>query len=168
MFFKCLLLLSEPQYVHLRFCPTDFITSLLPQMPRDIWIGLQFLFSTRENKWIDESRLLYSNFHPLLTGRLRKIPLDVSSDFGLLDFSGLLTIEILNIGCIKRKKKKSQKKQKKTDQFPQMVTLIGKQWLTAMEFCLFGPLFEWCLLSWNTEHWNVKEENPNNCLMSRL
>uniref|UniRef100_A0A669PTN9 Lymphocyte antigen 75 n=1 Tax=Phasianus colchicus TaxID=9054 RepID=A0A669PTN9_PHACC len=55
----------------------DFITSLLPQMPRDIWIGLQFLFSTRENKWIDESRLLYSNFHPLLTGRLRKIPLDL-------------------------------------------------------------------------------------------
>uniref|UniRef100_A0A8B9S6C0 Lymphocyte antigen 75 n=1 Tax=Apteryx owenii TaxID=8824 RepID=A0A8B9S6C0_APTOW len=55
----------------------DFITSLLTDMPKDIWIGLQFLFSTRENKWIDESRLLYSNFHPLLTGRLRKIPLDL-------------------------------------------------------------------------------------------
>uniref|UniRef100_A0A8V5GIS0 Lymphocyte antigen 75 n=1 Tax=Melopsittacus undulatus TaxID=13146 RepID=A0A8V5GIS0_MELUD len=55
----------------------DYITSLLPGMPKDIWIGLQFLFSTRENKWIDESRLLYSNFHPLLTGRLRKIPLDL-------------------------------------------------------------------------------------------
>lgn len=79
-FFRCLLLLSEPQYVHLLFCSTDYITSLLPGMPKDIWIGLQFLFSTRENKWIDDSRLLYSNFHPLLTGRLRKIPLDVSSD----------------------------------------------------------------------------------------
>lgn len=78
-------------------------------MPRDIWIGLQFLFSTRENKWIDESRLLYSNFHPLLTGRLRKIPLDVSSGFGLLDFSGLLSNEILNIGCIKREKKKAKR-----------------------------------------------------------
>uniref|UniRef100_A0A8C0ZL41 Lymphocyte antigen 75 n=1 Tax=Cyanistes caeruleus TaxID=156563 RepID=A0A8C0ZL41_CYACU len=55
----------------------DYITSLLPGLPKDIWIGLQFLFSTRENKWIDESRLLYSNFHPLLTGRLRKIPLDL-------------------------------------------------------------------------------------------
>uniref|UniRef100_A0A8C3J6Q4 Lymphocyte antigen 75 n=1 Tax=Calidris pygmaea TaxID=425635 RepID=A0A8C3J6Q4_9CHAR len=55
----------------------DYITSLLPEMPKDIWIGLQFLFSTRENKWIDDSRLLYSNFHPLLTGRLRKIPLDL-------------------------------------------------------------------------------------------
>uniref|UniRef100_A0A8B9TXP0 Lymphocyte antigen 75 n=1 Tax=Anas platyrhynchos TaxID=8839 RepID=A0A8B9TXP0_ANAPL len=55
----------------------DFITSLLPEMPKDIWIGLQFLFSTRENKWIDGSKLLYSNFHPLLTGRLRKIPLDL-------------------------------------------------------------------------------------------
>ncbi|KAJ7405621.1 hypothetical protein BTVI_67932 [Pitangus sulphuratus] len=55
----------------------DYITSLLPGMPKDIWIGLQFLFSTRENKWIDESRLMYSNFHPLLTGRLRKIPLDL-------------------------------------------------------------------------------------------
>uniref|UniRef100_A0A8V5GL26 Lymphocyte antigen 75 n=1 Tax=Melopsittacus undulatus TaxID=13146 RepID=A0A8V5GL26_MELUD len=63
--------------VRLLFCPTDYITSLLPGMPKDIWIGLQFLFSTRENKWIDESRLLYSNFHPLLTGRLRKIPLDL-------------------------------------------------------------------------------------------
>ncbi|KAM9235960.1 lymphocyte antigen 75 [Leptosomus discolor] len=55
----------------------DYVTSLLPGTPKDIWIGLQFLFSTRENKWIDESRLLYSNFHPLLTGRLRKIPLDL-------------------------------------------------------------------------------------------
>uniref|UniRef100_A0A8C3VJQ3 Lymphocyte antigen 75 n=1 Tax=Catharus ustulatus TaxID=91951 RepID=A0A8C3VJQ3_CATUS len=74
---QCLLLFSKPQYVHLLFCPTDYITSLLPGLPKDIWIGLQFLFSTRENKWIDESRLLYSNFHPLLTGRLRKIPLDL-------------------------------------------------------------------------------------------
>lgn len=143
MFFKCLLLLSELQYVCLLFCPTDFITSLLPQMPRDIWIGLQFLFSTRENKWIDESRLLYSNFHPLLTGRLRKIPLDVSSDFGLLDFSGLLSNGILNIGCIKRKREKSKRNKSKTRLIPPNGDFNWQtEWLTAVEFCFFGPLFE--------------------------
>ncbi|XP_074858195.1 lymphocyte antigen 75 isoform X2 [Carettochelys insculpta] len=55
----------------------DFLTSLLPGLEENIWIGLQFKFSTRENRWVDGSRLLYSNFHPLLTGRLRSIPLDL-------------------------------------------------------------------------------------------
>lgn len=87
-------------------------------MPKDIWIGLQFLFSTRENKWIDESKLLYSNFHPLLTGRLRKIPLDVSSDFWLL-----LTIEQLNLEYCLYLKKKAKKYV--TDQIHQF--LSGKQ-----------------------------------------
>lgn len=87
-------------------------------MPKDIWIGLQFLFSTRENKWIDESKLLYSNFHPLLTGRLRKIPLDVSSDF-----SWLLSNELWNIDHIEKKKGKNYIR----DQIPQFVLVVDKQ-----------------------------------------
>lgn len=60
------------------FLPTDFITSLLPGMPPNIWIGLHFEIRTRENRWTDGSELVYSNFHPLLHGRLRKIEHDVS------------------------------------------------------------------------------------------
>ncbi|XP_039349521.1 lymphocyte antigen 75 [Mauremys reevesii] len=55
----------------------DFLTSLLPGLEENIWIGLKFFFNIRENKWVDGSRLLYSNFHPLLRGRLRKIPFDM-------------------------------------------------------------------------------------------
>ncbi|XP_062972567.1 lymphocyte antigen 75 [Elgaria multicarinata webbii] len=55
----------------------DFITSLLPELPQNIWIGLRFQVHTRENKWGDGSALEYSNFHPLLQGRLRKIELDL-------------------------------------------------------------------------------------------
>uniref|UniRef100_A0A8D2L7R1 Lymphocyte antigen 75 n=1 Tax=Varanus komodoensis TaxID=61221 RepID=A0A8D2L7R1_VARKO len=50
----------------------DFITSLLPHKPPNIWIGLHFRVHTRENKWEDGSPLKYSNFHPLLQGRIRK------------------------------------------------------------------------------------------------
>uniref|UniRef100_A0A8D0HCU8 Lymphocyte antigen 75 n=1 Tax=Sphenodon punctatus TaxID=8508 RepID=A0A8D0HCU8_SPHPU len=52
----------------------DFITSLLPDMPENIWLGLRFLPNTRDKKWVDDSELQYSNFHPLLLGRLRRIP----------------------------------------------------------------------------------------------
>nr|XP_033800440.1 lymphocyte antigen 75 isoform X1 [Geotrypetes seraphini] len=54
----------------------DFITSLLPKMPLKMWLGLQFSLTTREHKWVDDSNLSYSNFNPLLHGRLRKIPHD--------------------------------------------------------------------------------------------
>uniref|UniRef100_A0A8D0EGD9 Lymphocyte antigen 75 n=1 Tax=Salvator merianae TaxID=96440 RepID=A0A8D0EGD9_SALMN len=55
----------------------DFITSLLPGLPQNIWIGLHFRVHTRENKWADGSQLDYSNFHPLLQGRLRKVQIDL-------------------------------------------------------------------------------------------
>ncbi|XP_053263883.1 lymphocyte antigen 75 isoform X3 [Podarcis raffonei] len=58
----------------------DFITSLLPGMPPNIWIGLHFEIRTRENRWTDGSELVYSNFHPLLHGRLRKIEHDFFDD----------------------------------------------------------------------------------------
>nr|XP_020654043.1 lymphocyte antigen 75 [Pogona vitticeps] len=55
----------------------DFITSLLPGLPKNIWIGLCFRVHLRENKWVDGSDLEYSNFHPLLQGKLRKVQLDL-------------------------------------------------------------------------------------------
>ncbi|XP_025055752.1 lymphocyte antigen 75, partial [Alligator sinensis] len=55
----------------------DFITSLLPDMPKNVWIGLQILYSTKENKWVDGSKLVYSNFHPLLKGKQRRIPINL-------------------------------------------------------------------------------------------
>uniref|UniRef100_H9GHS9 Lymphocyte antigen 75 n=1 Tax=Anolis carolinensis TaxID=28377 RepID=H9GHS9_ANOCA len=54
----------------------DFITSLLPGLPQNIWIGLRLHIHSRENKWVDGSSLEYSNFHPLLQGRLRRVHLD--------------------------------------------------------------------------------------------
>lgn len=48
-------------------------------MPNGIWIGLQYQALTQENKWMDGSVLQYSNFYPLLYGRLRKVEFDVSS-----------------------------------------------------------------------------------------
>uniref|UniRef100_A0ACB8G0K8 Uncharacterized protein n=1 Tax=Sphaerodactylus townsendi TaxID=933632 RepID=A0ACB8G0K8_9SAUR len=58
----------------------DFITSLLPNMPKDIWIGLQFTVKTHKSKWEDNSELLYTNFHPLIRGRVRKILIDVFNE----------------------------------------------------------------------------------------
>ncbi|XP_061464651.1 lymphocyte antigen 75 [Rhineura floridana] len=58
----------------------DFITSLLPGMPQNIWIGLRFRVYTRENKWADGSGLEYTNFHPLLHGRLRKVEFDMFNE----------------------------------------------------------------------------------------
>nr|XP_056717155.1 lymphocyte antigen 75 [Euleptes europaea] len=58
----------------------DFITSLLPNMPEDIWIGLQFLVKTHENKWVDGSELLYTNFHPLIQGRVRNVLIDIFNE----------------------------------------------------------------------------------------
>ncbi|XP_053116643.1 lymphocyte antigen 75 isoform X2 [Hemicordylus capensis] len=51
----------------------DFIISLLPKMPKDVWIGLQLRLHVQQHKWTDGSVLEYTNFHPLLHGRLRKI-----------------------------------------------------------------------------------------------
>ncbi|XP_054826085.1 lymphocyte antigen 75 [Eublepharis macularius] len=58
----------------------DFITSLLPNKPKNIWIGLQFLLKTQESKWIDGSEVQYTNFHPLIRGRVRKILIDVFNE----------------------------------------------------------------------------------------
>ncbi|XP_077176073.1 lymphocyte antigen 75 [Paroedura picta] len=58
----------------------DFITSLLPGLPKDIWIGLQFVVKAQSSKWADDSELRYSNFHPLIRGRVRKILIDVFNE----------------------------------------------------------------------------------------
>ncbi|KAH0621413.1 hypothetical protein JD844_022701 [Phrynosoma platyrhinos] len=55
----------------------DFVTSLLPGRPQNIWIGLHIRVHMREEKWVDGSALEYTNFHPLLQGRLRKVQLDL-------------------------------------------------------------------------------------------
>ncbi|XP_036109661.1 lymphocyte antigen 75 isoform X3 [Molossus molossus] len=55
----------------------DFITSLLPDMEDDLWIGLRWTAHERINKWIDNRELTYSNFHPFLVGRRLRIPKDM-------------------------------------------------------------------------------------------
>lgn len=57
---------------------TDFIISLLPDMEDALWIGLRWTAYERIKKWIDNRELTYSNFHPLLVGRIMRIPKDVS------------------------------------------------------------------------------------------
>nr|XP_020037336.1 lymphocyte antigen 75 [Castor canadensis] len=52
----------------------DFITSLLPEMEANLWIGLRWTAYQRINKWMDNRELTYSNFHPLLVGRRLSIP----------------------------------------------------------------------------------------------
>ncbi|KAG3274558.1 hypothetical protein H1C71_020147 [Ictidomys tridecemlineatus] len=52
----------------------DFITSLLPDMEGSLWIGLRWNAYERINKWTDDRELTYSNFHPLLVGRMLSIP----------------------------------------------------------------------------------------------
>lgn len=57
---------------------SDFITSLLPDMEDALWIGLRWTAYERINKWIDNRELTYNNFHPLLVGRIMRIPKNVS------------------------------------------------------------------------------------------
>ncbi|XP_045678245.1 lymphocyte antigen 75 isoform X2 [Phyllostomus hastatus] len=58
----------------------DFIISLLPDMEDALWIGLRWTAYERINKWIDNRELTYNNFHPLLVGRMMRIPKNVFDD----------------------------------------------------------------------------------------
>ncbi|XP_019492375.1 PREDICTED: lymphocyte antigen 75 isoform X1 [Hipposideros armiger] len=55
----------------------DFITVLLLDMEATLWIGLRWTAYERINKWIDNRELTYSNFHPLLVGRMLRIPTNI-------------------------------------------------------------------------------------------
>ncbi|KAM6174259.1 lymphocyte antigen 75 isoform 1-T1 [Erethizon dorsatum] len=52
----------------------DFITSLLPSMEADLWIGLRWTAYEKIGKWMDNRELTYSNFHPLLVGWRLRMP----------------------------------------------------------------------------------------------
>uniref|UniRef100_A0A8B9HIP5 Lymphocyte antigen 75 n=1 Tax=Astyanax mexicanus TaxID=7994 RepID=A0A8B9HIP5_ASTMX len=47
----------------------DFITTLLPGLPRKLWIGLKL--RQHDTQWVDKSDVKYLNFNPLLHGQLR-------------------------------------------------------------------------------------------------
>ncbi|XP_007237400.3 lymphocyte antigen 75 [Astyanax mexicanus] len=49
----------------------DFITTLLPGLPRKLWIGLKL--RQHDTQWVDKSDVKYLNFNPLLHGQLRPI-----------------------------------------------------------------------------------------------
>ncbi|XP_053554324.1 lymphocyte antigen 75 isoform X2 [Bombina bombina] len=55
----------------------DFITSLLPNLTSQFWIGMKITFGSRVNKWADGSNITYSNLNPILHGRLKKFSFDL-------------------------------------------------------------------------------------------
>ncbi|XP_028662246.2 lymphocyte antigen 75 [Erpetoichthys calabaricus] len=59
----------------------DLFTFLMSGEKPKIWIGLEILFHNSASEWVDKSPVMYSNFHPLLYGKIRKIRIDKFSFF---------------------------------------------------------------------------------------
>ncbi|KAM4626507.1 lymphocyte antigen 75 [Discoglossus pictus] len=58
----------------------DFLTTLFPKLTSQFWIGLKLSLNEHVTHWIDDSEMKYTNFNPLLQGRLKKFSLDVLDD----------------------------------------------------------------------------------------
>ncbi|KAM4859204.1 lymphocyte antigen 75 isoform 2-T2 [Thomomys bottae] len=70
----------------------DFITSLLPEMEANLWIGLRWTAYERISEWTDHRGLTYSNFHPLLVGRRLNIPTNFFEEDSLYHCALLLNL----------------------------------------------------------------------------
>ncbi|XP_075685462.1 lymphocyte antigen 75 isoform X2 [Rhinoderma darwinii] len=54
----------------------DFITHLSPSLQPKFWIGLRLALNAHKNSWVDGADVTYTNFHPLLQGRLKRFQYD--------------------------------------------------------------------------------------------
>ncbi|XP_006872105.1 PREDICTED: lymphocyte antigen 75 [Chrysochloris asiatica] len=71
----------------------DFITSLLPGMGATLWIGLPWKAYEKIHKWTDNRELTYSNFHPLSTEQMLRVPRNIFDDESYYDCTLMLNLQ---------------------------------------------------------------------------
>ncbi|XP_063789734.1 lymphocyte antigen 75 isoform X2 [Pseudophryne corroboree] len=54
----------------------DFVIHLSTDMMQKFWIGLRITMNTPQSTWLDGRDITYTNFHPILQGRLKRFEFD--------------------------------------------------------------------------------------------